>query len=128
MTAIDERPVATAAELRHQQTVRAHRVLGQLIERVPLDFPMWRWSVSTGITSAVDLTIGVEVNLNVMPNGHASRAAMMGLAEQFGLDYTEKSFTSDKNAITALGHIDEVPVKFFDLVAPCDCGNCGGAR
>lgn len=117
----------TPDEARQYQTLRAHRALGLLMQRVPISIPFWRWSISAGIHTAIDNTLGIEATLGDIPNGHASRAAVMGLSEQFGLDYVEKPHLNGKNIVSATGFYAGVPVKFYDLVEPCACG-CGGAR
>lgn len=117
----------TRDERRQFETLQAHRALGLIMQRVPMSIPMWSWTVCIGVHGATDNKIGIEGNLAAMPNGHASRAALMGLAEQFGLEYAEKPHLSE-NIVTASGFYAGVPVRFFDLVKPCLCDDCGGAR
>lgn len=133
MTVLDSRIPAgldadgmTPDERRQYETLRAQRTLGLLMQRVPIQLNMWSWTVRIGIHGATDNTIGIEGHLGSMPNDHASRAAIMGLAEQFGLAYTEKPHLSE-NIITATGFYAGVPVRFLDLVKPCACG-CEVAR
>jgi hypothetical protein len=114
-------------ERRQFETLRAHRALGLIMQRVPMWLPMWNWSIRIGVHGAADNTIGIEGHFGSMPNDHASRAALMGLAEQFGLEYAEKPHLSE-NIITATGMYAGVRVRFFDLVQPCLCGCRGGAR
>lgn len=112
----------TPDEARQYQMLRAHRALGLLMQRVPINIPLWRWSVVSGVHSVTDRTIGIEANLGTMPNDHASRAAIMKLAEQFGFAYDEKPHLDDKNIVTATGTYADVHVRFFKLVKPCACG------
>lgn len=112
----------TPDERRQHETMQAARVQLLLMQRVPMSLPVWRWSVISGVTKVGDPRIGVEGHLGVMPSDHASRAAVMKLAEQFGLDYVEKPHSEGKNSVTATGFYAGVSVRFFDLVEPCPCG------
>lgn len=115
----------TANERRQYELLKAHRALGLLIQRIPINTPWWRWSV---VRDSVSFDkFAVEGHLGTVPNGHASRAIVMGIAEQFGFEYAEKPHGDGKNIITATGIHADVNVKVFDLVAPCACG-CGGAK
>lgn len=113
-------------ERRQYETLRAHRALGLIVQRVPLDIPMWRWAICSGIVHNTDNTLGIDAHLGDMPNDHASRASIMKLAEQLGLDFTEKPHLNGKNIVSARGRYAEVPVKIWTLVSPCTCG-CGVA-
>ncbi len=114
-------------ERRQYDALRAHRALGLLMQRVPLDIPMWRWSVCSGIVDSTDNTLGIDAHLGELANDHASRAAIMKLAEQFGIDFTEKPHINGKNIVSAHGRYAGVPVRFWTLVAPCMCG-CGVSK
>lgn len=117
----------TPDEARQYQTMTAARIQLLLMQRVPMSLPVWRWSIVPSVAGVGDPRIGVEGHLGIMPSDHASRAAVMKLAEQFDLDYVEKPHSDGKNSVTATGFYAGVPVRFFDLVEPCLCG-CAGAR
>lgn len=133
MTVLDTRIPAgldsdgmTPDERRQFETLRAHRALGLLIQRVPVRYTMWRWSICAGVHGVTDRSIGVEVTLG-STTGHDARATLMGLAEQFGLDYAEKPHGNGDNIVTATGFYAGAPVRFLKLVEPCACG-CEGVR
>lgn len=134
MTALDTRiPAGLDAdgmspdERRQYEALRAHRALGLMVQRIPLDIPMWRWSICSGITSSTDNALGIDAHLGELANDHASRAAVMKLAEQFGLEYIEKPHINGRNIVSANGRYAEAPVKLWTLVNPCTCG-CGGVK
>lgn len=117
----------TPDEARQYQTMTAARVQMLLMQRVPMRTEVYTWTIRQGIHASDDNTIGVDVQLKYTRDGHAARATVMGLAEQFSLDYTDNPHLCGDNIITATGMYAGVPVRFFDLVEPCKCG-CGGVR
>ena len=134
MTVLDTRIPAgldtdgmTPDERRQYETLQAHRALGLLMQRVPISTHLWRWSICPGIHGDANNTIGIEATIGTTPNGHAARADIMKLAEQFGLAYAEKPHGNGKNIVTATGFYAGVAVRFFDLVQACACG-CEAAR
>lgn len=118
----------TPDESRQYQTMQAARVQLLLMQRVPMRLPVYDWSIRSGINNVADRTPGVVVHLGALPSDHASRAAIMGLAEQFDLEYAEEPNGNGQNIVTAAGIYAGVPVKFLDLVEPCACGCGGGVR
>lgn len=112
-------------ERRQYEMLRAHRVMGLLMQRVPLDIPMTRWSVGDSLLG-FRVALVVEGSVGIMPTDHASRAAVMKLAEQLNLTYSEEPHGDSRNIVSATGRYNGVHVKLFDLVKPCTCG-CGGA-
>lgn len=114
---------------RQAQAMQAHRVLGELMQRIASSTRMWRWSIRA------DMTHSIEATLDAGVFGHDARAKIMLIAEQFALDYSERPAINGKNIVAASGvYVDAtgvssgVPVKIYELVEPCDCGNCGATR
>lgn len=105
-------------EKQQYEMLRAHRVLGLLIQRIPLSTPMWRWAICSDGSHAIEGTLAVTAS------GHESRAHLMALAEQLGLDYSEKPHINGKNIVSAVGVYAGVRVKLLDLVKPCACEGC----
>lgn len=108
----------TFVELHRAQSREAHRVLGELMERIPHSTRMWRWSIRVDATPNIEATLGVGIF------GHDARAKLMAIAEQFSLDYSETPSLNGKNMVAAAGTYSGVPVKIFELVQPCSCENC----
>lgn len=115
----DPTALANLARKRRDAEVRAHRVLGLLMQRVPAGIRVGVWAVTNH--HAVDVMLGGHTL-----TGHEVRANVMMLAEQFGLDYfaTQHTETRDTVMVAAAGLYEGVPVKFWYLVAPCACENC----
>lgn len=121
MTILDEIPVVSLDDDKYRDvTIRAHEVMGQMMQRIPRYVRVSSWTVRHG---EIDLMLGWF-------DGHQARALLMLVAELFNLEYDERLHSSDgtDHMVSASGRYAEVPVRAWKLVAPCDCGNCGGAR
>lgn len=126
MTLIDSRiPAGLDAdgmspdERRQYDQLRAHRVLGQILMRIPLSIPVPDLVIRGG---------ALELLVTGAGGDHAKRANVMALGEQFELDYTETPHGDGSlNWVAATGTYSGVRVKFWQLVDPCDCG-CGVPR
>lgn len=107
-----------ADERRQFETLRAHRAMGLLMQRVPLGTKIGDWVIRAGCIEA--LVGGVKTD-------HEKRAAVMRLAEQFGFEYREDRRDDGLLMVTASGTYADAHAKFWQLVKPCGCG-CDGAR
>jgi hypothetical protein len=116
MVEVYEQPMS-ANERQRRAAIRAHGTLGRLLRRIPWDIPLWGLSVQGDL---------IDIRLNAMANDHATRAAVMQLAEQFGLTYYEIPLPGHdgRNKVACTGRYDDVPVKVWSLVAPCACEHC----
>lgn len=104
-------------ERRQYETLRAHRALGLLMQRIPVSASIGDWTIRGG---------RIEILTGGCRTGHAARAKVLLLAEQFGLTYAEKPHINGRNHISASGVYAEASVEFWDLVEPCACEDCGG--
>lgn len=105
-------------ERRQFDAAKAARVLQSIIRRVPLSIRIGDWRICD---SVAHLAAGIEVMLSY-DTDHAKRAHVMALSEQFGLEYAETPRSDGQNTVAASGFYQGVPLKFWQLVSPCDCG------
>jgi len=110
---------ATADRQRRDAELRAHDVLGQIMQRVPANIRIGSWAVNY---------TAVDIMLSAVASDHDARAKVMQLAEQFDFGYSEAEHNNGRNIVAATGAYKRVPVKFWHLVKPCNCGECGAVR
>lgn len=109
----------TADRQRRDAELRVHDVLGQIMQRVPANIRIGNWAVNY---------TAVDIMLSAVASDHDARAKVMLLAEQFDLGYSEAEHNHGQNIVAATGAYKRVPVKFWHLVSPCSCEDCGAAR
>jgi len=104
------------------QDLLAYRVLGELMGRVPIGIRIGGWNIGSG-------SIDVHVR-GFGLSDHEIRGRVMQLAEQFSLDYAEYPLggSPSQNRVSACGDYQGVSVRFWYLVSPCSCEDCGAAR
>lgn len=121
MTLIDSATPAVLAddgmspdEQRKHDALHAHRALGLLIARVPLDMPIGEWCIRAG---------GIECLAN--PKWNATddeiRDFMRRLAKAVDMEYAERRHSNTQNMVAATGEIEGVHVRLWQLVKPCTC-------
>lgn len=122
MTADDTtRTDLTPAEQKRLTVLDAHAALGALIGRVPMDINIASWRIEYG-----------ALNMLVSPPWNATdddkRALLRRLAKAADLEFAETPRDDGQNMIAANGTAaapasgTEFPVKFWQLVKPCQCG------
>lgn len=120
MTALDDRPVIATDEQHRSEALRALHTLGQIMQRVPVGFRLPDIAIRRGV---------IDIMITGLGGDHEKRATVMALSEQFGFEYVEEANGGDsRNMVRASGFQGDVPVRFWQLVAPCTCGCSGGAR
>jgi len=99
----------------------AHAALGALIGRVPMDIPIADWRIQYD---------GLDCMVNPPWNAtdDDTRALVRRLAKAVGLEFVEKRHNDTQNMVAATGTVAaptsgaEFPVRFWQLVKPCQCG------
>jgi hypothetical protein len=111
----------TADEEKRLSLLDAHAALGALIGRVPMDIRIASWRIENGHIDAL-----------VSPGWEATdddtRAILRRLAKDADLTFAETPRNDGQNLVAATGIATapasgaEFPVKFWQLVKPCQCG------
>jgi len=98
----------------------AHAALGALIGRVPMDISIASWRIEYG---AIDALVNPPWNAT----DDDKRAILRRLAKAVGLEFVETPRSDGQNMVTATGTVAaptsgaEFPVRFWQLVKPCQC-------
>jgi hypothetical protein len=104
----------TPDEKRQHDAFIAHRALGLLMQRIPVDVPITRWSIEG---------FDIEAELNDLPFTKAQvRSTMRRAAKALGFEYTARPFSTERDKISVIGSVDGVTrCEIWVLVDPCVC-------
>ena len=111
----------TPDEQKRLALLDAHAALGVLIGRVPMDLPIADWRIQ-------DRGLDCMANPPYKATDDDIRALMRRLAKATGMEFAERRHNDNQNMVMATGTVAapasgaEVPVRFWQLVAPCQCG------
>jgi hypothetical protein len=111
----------TPDETKRLALLDAHAALGLLIGRVPMDLPVADWRIQ-------DTGLDCMVSHPYKATDDDVRTLVRRLAKATGLEYSERRHNDSQNMVMATGTVAapasgaEVPVRFWQLVKPCQCG------
>lgn len=109
----------TPDEKRQFETMRAHRMLGLLIQRIPADVHMYELTMRHDGISAMPHKSGTDDEQRILIR---RLAALLD-----GFEYTDRPHDSSRDRVAAVGEIGGVRVELWSLVDQCQCHCHGGA-